>query len=94
MKYNHTNRISLSCYEYAFRTWPLYEWSVKVSTTHSAVEISRKPPPSPSPDTHTPRKSKSDYQGSSHILSAFCMRKQSTNRLHGRNLLREMSMGS
>ena len=45
MKYNHTNRISLSCYEYAFRTWPLYEWSVKVSTTHSAVEISRKPPP-------------------------------------------------
>ena len=44
MKYNHTNRISLSCYEYAFRTWPLYEWSVKASTTHSAVEISRKPP--------------------------------------------------
>ena len=43
MKYNLTNRISLSCYEYAFRTWPLYEWSVKVSTTHS-VEISRKPP--------------------------------------------------
>ena len=38
MKYNHTNRISLSCYEYAFRTWPLYEWSVKVSTTHSAVD--------------------------------------------------------
>ena len=53
MKYNHTNRISLPCYEYAFRTWPLYEWSVKVSTAHSAVEISRKPPPSP--DTHTPR---------------------------------------
>ena len=53
MKYNHTNRISLPCYEYAFRTWPLYEWSVKVSTTHSVVEISRKPPPSP--DTHTPR---------------------------------------
>ena len=52
MKYNHTNRISLSCYEYAFRTWPLYEWGVKVSTTHSTVEISRKPPP-PSPDTHT-----------------------------------------
>ena len=53
MKYNHTNRISLSCYEYAFRTWPLYdEWSVKVSPTHTAVEISRKPPP-PSPDTHT-----------------------------------------
>ena len=52
MKYNHTNRISLSCYEYAFRTWPLYEWSVKVSTTHSAVEISRKPhssPPCPFP---------------------------------------------
>ena len=45
MKYNHTNRISLPCYEYAFRTWPLYKWSVKVSTTHSAVEISRKPPP-------------------------------------------------
>ena len=44
MKYNHTNRISLPCYEYAFRTWPLYEWSVKVSTTHSDVEISRKPP--------------------------------------------------
>ena len=55
MKYNHTNRISLPCYEYAFRTWPLYEWSVKVSATHSAVEISRKPSPSPSPDTHTPR---------------------------------------
>ena len=47
MKYNHTNRISLSCYEYAFRTWPLYEWSVKVSTTHSAIEISRKPHPLP-----------------------------------------------
>ena len=29
VKYNHPNRISLSCYEYAFRTWPLYEWSVK-----------------------------------------------------------------
>ena len=43
MIYNHTNRISLSCYEYAFRTWPLYEWSVKVSNTHSAVEISGKP---------------------------------------------------
>ena len=49
MKYNHTNRISLSCYEYAFLTWPLYEWSVIVSTTHSAVETSRKPPPSPLP---------------------------------------------
>ena len=47
MKYNHTNRISLSCYEYAFWTWPLYELSVKVSTTHSAVEISRKPHPFP-----------------------------------------------
>ena len=48
MKYNHKNRISLPCYEYAFRTWPLYEWSVKVSTTYSAVEISRKPyPPFP-----------------------------------------------
>ena len=22
MKYNHRNRISLSCYEYAFQTWP------------------------------------------------------------------------
>ena len=54
LKYNHANRISLSCYEHAFWTWPLYEWSVKVSTTHSAVEISRKPPP-PFPDTHTPR---------------------------------------
>ena len=53
MKYNHSNRISLPCYEYAFRTWPLYEWSVKGSTTHSAVEISRKSPPSS--DTHTPR---------------------------------------
>ena len=51
MKYKHTNRIPLPCYEYAFRTWPLYEWSVKVSTTHSAVEISRKPPP-PLPLTH------------------------------------------
>ena len=57
MKYNHTNRISLPCYEYAFRTWPLYEWSVKTSTIHSAVEISRKPRPPPphSPDTHSPR---------------------------------------
>ena len=54
MKYNRTNRISLPCYEYASRTWPLYVLSVKVSTTHSAVEISRKLPP-PSPDTHTPR---------------------------------------
>ena len=45
MKCNHRNRISFSCYEYAFRTWPLNEWSVKVSTTHSAVEISRKPHP-------------------------------------------------
>ena len=52
MKYNHTNRISLSCYEHAFRTWPLYEWSVKVSTTHSAVEISREPTLPPFPDTH------------------------------------------
>ena len=55
MKYNHTNRISLPCYEYAFRTWPLYEWSVKVSTTHSAVEISRKPPPPHLPLTHIHR---------------------------------------
>ena len=54
MKYKHTNRISLSCYEYAFRTWPLYEWSVKVSTTHSAVDKSRKPPPS-LPPTHIHR---------------------------------------
>ena len=54
MKYNHTNRISLPCYEYAFRTLPLYEWSVKVSTTHYAVEISRKPPPPP-PLTHKHR---------------------------------------
>ena len=54
MKYNHTNRISFPCYEYAFRTWPLYEWSVKVSTTLSAVEISRKPPP-PLPLTHIHR---------------------------------------
>ena len=52
MKYNHTNRISLSCYEYAFRTWPLYEWSVKVSTTHSTVEISKKPPPFPPTHIH------------------------------------------
>ena len=56
MKYNHTNRISLPCYEYAFRTWPLYEWSVKVSTTHSAVEISRKQqPPPPLPLTYIHR---------------------------------------
>ena len=54
MKYNHSNRISLPFYEYAFRTWPLYEWSVKVSTTHSVVEISRKPPP-PLPLTHIHR---------------------------------------
>ena len=54
MKYNHANRISLSCYEYAFRTWPLYECtcSVKVSTTNSAVEISRKPPPLPPTHIH------------------------------------------
>ena len=56
MKNNHTNRISLSClYGYAFRTWPLYEWSVKVSTTHSAVEISRKPPPPHLPLIHIHR---------------------------------------
>ena len=54
MKYNHTNRISLSCYGYAFRTWLLYEWSVNVSTTHSAVGISRKPP-HPLPPTHIHR---------------------------------------
>ena len=54
MKYNHANRISLSCYEHAFWTWPLYVWSVKVSTTHSAVEISRKPTPALSP-THIHR---------------------------------------
>ena len=52
MKCNHRNRISLSCYEYASRTWPLNEWSVKVSTTHSAVEISRKPPPLPLTHIH------------------------------------------
>ena len=45
MKYNPTHRISFSCYEYAFRTWPFYEWSVKVSNTHSAVDISMNPPP-------------------------------------------------
>ena len=55
MKYNHTNRISLSCYEHAFRTWPLNEWSVKVSTTPSAVEISRKVPPPPISPTHMHR---------------------------------------
>ena len=55
MKYNHTSRISLPCYEYAFRTLPLYEWSVKVSTTHYAVEISRMPPPPPLPLTHKHR---------------------------------------
>ena len=48
------------CDEYAFRTLPLYVLIVKVSTTHSAVEITRKPPPPPpppfhSPNTHTPR---------------------------------------
>ena len=56
MKYNHTNRIPLPLYEYAYRTWPLNEWSVKISTTHSAVEISRKPQPPPPPfprDTYT-----------------------------------------
>ena len=52
MKYNHRNRISLSCYEYAFRTWPLNEWSVKVSITHSAIEISRKPNPLPLTHIH------------------------------------------
>ena len=61
MKYNHTNRISLSRNEYAFRTWPLYDWSVKVSYTFYAVEISRKPPPL-SPDTQTQRISyKNEY---------------------------------
>ena len=54
MKYNHTNRISLSCYAYAFWTWHLNEWSVKVLTTPSAVEISRKPP-SPISPTHIHR---------------------------------------
>ena len=54
MKYNHTHRISFSCYEYAFRTWPLYEWSVKVSYTHSAVEYRESPPPL-FPPTHIHR---------------------------------------
>ena len=52
MKYNHTNKILLPCYEYAFRTSPIYEWVVKVSTTHSAVEISRKPLPLPVTHIH------------------------------------------
>ena len=45
MKYNHTNRISLPCNEYAFWTRLLYEWGVKFSKAHSAVEIPRKPLP-------------------------------------------------
>ena len=52
MKYNHTNRISLPCYEYAFRTWLLYEWSVNGLYMNGAVEISRKPPPLPLTHIH------------------------------------------
>ena len=54
MKYNLTNRISLSCYEYAFRPWPLYEWSVKVSS-HTPPSKYRGSPPPLSFDTHTQR---------------------------------------
>ena len=35
MKYNHTNRISLSRYEYgAFRPWPLNDLGAKCSHKH------------------------------------------------------------
>ena len=72
MKYNHKYRISLSCYEHAFRTWPLYEWSVKVSTTHSAVEISREPilPLSP---THIHRGNTELYYHLEHSNTANCL---------------------
>ena len=39
MKYNHTIRISLPCYEYAFRTWPLYEWSVNTENIQSYCQL-------------------------------------------------------
>ena len=79
MKYNHTNRISLSCNEYAFRTLPLYEWIVKVSTTQSAVEIKRKPPPLPLTHIHRDntdilsfRTCKVETQRTSHKMSTLC----------------------
>ena len=40
------------------------------------------------------RKSNDDDQTSSHRLSALCLCKKSTIRLHGRNLLQEISLGS
>ena len=40
------------------------------------------------------RKVKDYDQSSSHRLSPFCIRKKSTIRLHGRNLLQELSIGS
>ena len=40
------------------------------------------------------RKSNDDDQSSSHILSALCLREKSTLRLHGKNLLEEISTGS
>ena len=40
------------------------------------------------------RKSNDDDQGSSHRLSGLCLCDKSTNRLHGWNLLQEISMGS
>ena len=39
------------------------------------------------------RESKDDDQSSSYKLSAFCLRKKSTNRVHGGNLLQEIPMG-
>ena len=40
------------------------------------------------------RKSNDDDQNSLHKPSALCLRKNSTIRLHGRNVLQEISMGS
>ena len=40
------------------------------------------------------KKSNDDDQSSSHRPSALCLREKSTIRLHGRNVLQDISMGS
>ena len=56
MKYNHTNRISLSCYEYAFRTWSLKECASFNHILHRRnIEEAPPPPPRTLPPTHIHR---------------------------------------
>ena len=53
MKYNHTNRISLPCYENVFRTWPLYEVECKdFNHTLRRRNIEEVPPPISSTHIH------------------------------------------